>query len=379
MKVKQPRIAEIQYLRVLQHAIGHYAYLPEAGIEDGAMLGIWLIAAKFAVPVFIFITGLVLFYNYNRELHYGSFILKRCKDILLPYLLWSTVYALIFREVGLPFWLELKQIFNLWLTGTASYHLWYVVMMIQLYLLFPFIQKAVIRINAVWRPWQLALLFVLLIGGYIWLTGQQEWIGGIVKGWQLPLITPLFTEYADRNAIYFYIYFAMGAAAGMNMPVWKARMLKYKALWIILYLLSAGVLYYRIIGHFYAKGSLLIRYDDTLLVQPFMAVFLMLSIPAMSLAAIVFHERTPLSVRRLVNWIGHYSYGAYLAHAGMLAAAVYIVDRWFPSGNVSLRTAAAFVLCTIFSVILAQLLSQFQVGRMFTGTPVLIRKKAKSD
>jgi surface polysaccharide O-acyltransferase-like enzyme len=383
MKAKQPRIAEIQILRgfaflavVLQHAIGHYAYLPEAGMGNGAMLAVLLIAAKFAVPVFIFITGLVLFYNYRDRVNYGSFILKRCKDIVLPYIIWSTIYALAFREEGVPLWTEIKQVITYWLTGTASYHLWYVIMMIQLYLLFPLLQQAVERIRAVCSKWQLSVGLVLLTIGYVWFTGLQGTIGKAAAAWNIPVLTPLFSEYADRNALYFIIYFVMGVVAGLNMPIWKQHLQKWKTLWISLYVICGCLLFYRIINHFYVNGRYIIQYDDTLLVQPFMAVFLMLSVIAMYIAAEAFLERASSTSRRLINFLGHYSYGAYLAHALMLAAVTSVTDRYLAGWNVSLLTILAFMVCTLLSVLIAQLLSQFKLVRLLTGTPAIGRQRS---
>lgn len=370
---KQAKIEEIQHLRgfaflavVLQHAIGHYAYLPEARLEDGAMLGLLLIAAKFAVPVFIFITGLVLFYNYKSEVAYVPFVWKRCKDIVLPYAIWSLVYAAAFGNFNSGFWQETWQIALQLLTGTASYHLWYVVMSIQLYLLFPLIQKVLLRVWERWKPWTLRLAFAVLVIGYIVLTGQMGAVSSLFGNLNIPIVTPLFTEYADRNAFYFFIYFLMGAAAGMNLQAWKERVLKRKWAWIGLYVAVSGILFYKILGSFRQLDK--IQYNDTLLLQPFMAIFLVVSVVAMSIAAISLNETGSLRTRSLFSFLGRHSYGAYLAHAFMLTFATAAADLLLPGWNVTVKTVAAFVLCSAFSVALAVLLSRWNVGRLLVGT-----------
>ncbi|MFE5319790.1 acyltransferase [Paenibacillus sp. NPDC056579] len=372
---KQARIEEIQYLRgfaflavVLQHAIGHYAYLPEARMEDGALLAILLIAAKFAVPMFIFITGLVLFYNYTSKVSCGSFLLKRCKDIILPYAIWSVIYALVFGDLSSGFWIESKQVVMDLFTGKASYHLWYVVMSIQLYLLFPLIQGGLQQLWQRWKPWALRCAFLLLCAGYLLLTREVGTIGSLFEKIYIPVLTPLFTEYADRNALYFFIYFLMGAAAGMNLQAWKQKVLKTKWLWISLYLVFSGILLYNILGSFQQKGQLVIQYNDTLLVQPFMAVFLMLSVLAMSIAAIALGEKESLKSQRLFSFLGKHSYGAYLAHALMLTFGTWITDMLLPGWNVTVKTVVAFVLCSAFSVATAWLLDKWSIGRFLVGT-----------
>ncbi|WP_282941617.1 acyltransferase [Paenibacillus sp. RC67] len=373
---KQARIEEIQYLRgfaflavVLQHSIGHYAYLPETGLENGAVLALLLIAAKFAVPMFIFITGLVLFYNYREKVSFVPFVRKRFKDIVLPYIIWSTVYAIFFGETGTSFWMECKRILLDWFTGKASYHLWYVVMSIQLYLLFPFIQSGVLWFWGRTKPWMLRVGFVLLCVAYVALTTEVGSIGSVAEGMHVPVITPLFTEYADRNALYFCIYFIMGAAAGLNVQVWKQWMMKTKWLWISLYLLCSMVLFYKIVRSFQTSTGYVIQYNDTLLVQPFMAVFLMLSVIAMSIAAVVLHDGTSERLRSTFSYLGKHSYGAYLAHALMLTFATGLSDRLVLGGNISVRTVVAFVICTVLSLLLTVVLSKFNIGRLIVGAP----------
>lgn len=373
---RQARIEEIQYLRgfaflavVLQHAIGHYAYLPETGVANGAVLALLLIAAKFAVPMFIFITGLVLFYNYREKVAFVPFVRKRFKDIVLPYIIWSTVYAIFFGEAGISLWADGQRILLDWFTGKASYHLWYVVMSIQLYLLFPVIQRGVLWIWERLKPWVLRTCFILLCIAYVALTREVGSIGTVAEWMHLPVITPLFTEYADRNALYFFIYFVMGAAVGLNVQMWKQWMMKTKWLWLGLYLLCSTVLFYKIVNSFQTSTGYVIQYNDTLLVQPFMAVFLLLSVIAMSIAAVLLQEGTSELLRRVFRYLGQYSYGAYLAHALMLTFGTGLTDLLLPEGNISVRTVLAFLICTLLSVLLAVVLSKLPIGRWMVGAP----------
>lgn len=65
-----------------------------ARIQDGVLMTLLLLCSKFAVPVFVFITGMVLFYNYDGALKYGTFLRKRFMDIIVPYIIWSLLYEL---------------------------------------------------------------------------------------------------------------------------------------------------------------------------------------------------------------------------------------------------------------------------------------------
>lgn len=142
------KLKEIDILRglaflavVLQHAIGHYYPLPETGLADGVLLGAALIASKFAVPVFLFITGMVLFYNYSHTVHAGTFLWKRARDVVFPYAVWTVVYVVLIHKLDLGAWATYRTLGRWLITGEACYHLWYVVMILQFYLLFPLLQR----------------------------------------------------------------------------------------------------------------------------------------------------------------------------------------------------------------------------------------------
>jgi surface polysaccharide O-acyltransferase-like enzyme len=99
---------------------------------------------RFCVPIFLMISGvLILSKNYENT---GEYLRKRVLRILLPFLFWSIIYIakdLFFKfnhEEQLSYTEVLKFIF-LQLKNGASYHLWYIYLIIGLYLFFPIIGK----------------------------------------------------------------------------------------------------------------------------------------------------------------------------------------------------------------------------------------------
>ncbi|TBL71033.1 acyltransferase [Paenibacillus thalictri] len=364
--MKKQKLEEIDALRafaflavVLQHAIGHYAYLPESRLADGVLLGMLLLLAKFAVPVFIFITGLVLFYNYEGGVHYGRFVLKRCKDILLPYAPWVVLFGVAYNSLTLGSWEDWKQLGLLLITGKASYHLWYVVMIFQLYLIFPALRYVILPIaRRIGAGTAGAAALTILAAAYIWLTGETAAISNAFGTWHIPVLSDLFTAYIDRNSLLFIYYFIMGAAAGLYMERWKAWLQRRKAAIITVYGVYLAVMFYVVVSHFRFQPDLVIHYDDTLLLQPLMASFLIVSIPAMHLAAAEFTRWAGGKLRRLSDLIGRHSYTAYLAHALVLGGSTWIADLLLPGANTTLRTILSFALCASGSVLTAWLLSQ---------------------
>ncbi|AFH60180.1 acyltransferase [Paenibacillus caseinilyticus] len=363
MSPRKPVIEEIDYLRgfaflavVMQHVVGHYAFEPKLQLADGVLLGILLLLAKFAVPLFIFITGLVLFYNYDSGVAYGPFLRKRSRDILLPYLPWAVLYAFIVMG-GSAFssWEGLQKFGRLLFTGEASYHLWYIVMTFQLYLLFPLLRKAVLWLD---RRAGRSGAALLVFGGllYVWYAGHHSLVDETMIGLRIPVLSDLFGEYRDRNSWYFLYYFVLGAAAGLYLPRWKEWIVRWHYVIIAAYAAVNLYLLYRIVSHFELHPELVMRYNDTFLVQPHMAVFLIVSVLAMHAMSIRFGNLAPARLKRLIKQAGSYSYTAYLAHALVLQAAVWAADLTAPAASVIVRSVLSFLLCAAGSVGAAMLL-----------------------
>ncbi|MFC5650299.1 acyltransferase [Paenibacillus solisilvae] len=361
-KLNKPRIEEIETLRgfaflavVMQHSIAHYFPLPGAGLADGVILGLILLLSKFAVPLFVFITGLVLFYNYDGEVRYSLFVRKRFKDIVLPYLPWAIWYAIVFQHLNLTDAGSISKLALLIVTGKASYHLWYIVMIVQFYLLFPLLQRVIRK----WKPKGASIAAAaVVVLGVLYVLLMQQW--GILYQWALrldvPVLSSFFTKYLDRNALMFFFYFALGAAAGLYLEQWRTWMLRYRY-WIIgIYgIMLCGMLFV-VAAHFKLQPTITIRYDDLSLLRPQMAVLLTLSVMATYIFAMNFSRNAPGSLRKIITIAGAYSYTAYLAHAYVLRYTERAADFLFPDGSITLRTITAFLLCAAGALLLAFLL-----------------------
>lgn len=98
----------------------------------------------FCVPAFIFLTGFVLFYNYaGRPMSWsglGAFYVKRLKQLVVPYIWVSLGYELAASALKHRSWEPSDMLGRFGkhaLNGGAYPHLYYVIITIQLYALFP--------------------------------------------------------------------------------------------------------------------------------------------------------------------------------------------------------------------------------------------------
>ncbi|WP_419698610.1 acyltransferase [Mucilaginibacter sp. NFX135] len=119
-------------------------YHKGSSMQDWLVADIYNALVRFAVPVFVMITGALLL---HRDYELDDFLKKRLGRLIPPFLFWSTVYIL-YRCYNEEFtftnsiWANTKLILLQFQTG-AYYHLWYVYLLIGLYLFIPIIGKFV--------------------------------------------------------------------------------------------------------------------------------------------------------------------------------------------------------------------------------------------
>lgn len=95
---------------------------------------------RFCVPLFVALSGYTLALKYTGEkINLGEFFNRRIVRLLPWYLFWS---AVIFLYLRFTHWWDLTPRFPFWkilFLGKADYHLYFVPMILQLYILFPFL------------------------------------------------------------------------------------------------------------------------------------------------------------------------------------------------------------------------------------------------
>lgn len=149
----------------------------------------------FMVPTFFFVSGALVWTHYNRRGVRGwfSFLGRRARIVLIPYLGWSAFYLLAIGEgaVGLRNWLGLL------VTGDAYYHLYFVPILMVFYLVTPLAKRFLD-----WSPvLLLAVAFLLDFGALSLLNG------GFSR-------SPYELEILLGRASLFVPYIAIGAVFG---------------------------------------------------------------------------------------------------------------------------------------------------------------------
>lgn len=285
--------------------------------HNGALYPIYVflnVSSKFAVPVFIFLSGFVLFYNYYDKSFtvktIGEFYRKRISKVIVPFLFFSFFYWAITRYINYGFTdvPTFISYFTSWsfihklIIGKTYTHLYFVVIIIQFYVLAPFILLAVKRFPS--------------LGKHI------VWIGLIIH-WLFIYKIAVMLELTNRGsyAFTYMFYFVAGAFIGMNymklvkwIHVTKQNASPKKvAAWILLWALFIAAGLTQVI-FFYEKYLTDEFIMSTKLLELINEVHsLTAAIVLLQLSHWIYTAWNSRAVRTLIH-IGATSFGIYLLH-----------------------------------------------------------------
>jgi peptidoglycan/LPS O-acetylase OafA/YrhL len=139
---------------------------------SSAVVGL-IMLTRFSRDAFLFVSACMLTYSYREvtQFHYGSYLKKRFMSVGVPYIAWTVIYFFytslnpvthfpyysltrvnVFSGVGFHYFV------HLFLTG--YYHLYYLIVIMEFYVLFPFFMRLVRRFSS--GHWY------FLLGALVW-------------------------------------------------------------------------------------------------------------------------------------------------------------------------------------------------------------------
>lgn len=237
-------IPELDFLRamaclcvVLIHVTANPLYYAIPGTPEYLILLVANQFTRFAVPAFVFISGFVLANTYlvtGNPFNYFLFLKRRLGAVLPLYVLWSTGYHVYLHlvEGGHPWPQYFQELARSLVLGTAAYHLYFIVLICQFYLLAPMFLRL-----ARWRPssrW-------LIGAGFLWQLAATvyNYYWAALPG--VPFLT-VMVEYLDRNFLLWMGYFIMGMGVAVGLPAFRARVARWGAKIGIAFLLGWAAL-----------------------------------------------------------------------------------------------------------------------------------------
>jgi len=368
------RLYEIDILRgltflaiVMQHTLASFIYSPALTIGPALVSAFLLVLIRYAVPMFIFITGLVLFYNHSdKEFNYWEFIHKRFTQIFIPYAVWTVIYYFWpSGRVGSSLSTILSDIGGMIIRGDACYHLWFMVAIMQFYLLFPFFRWFVLKFKN--RSIStLSFCFVLYIA-LMWFNTYQAPL--LYEQVQSPLLKTLL-EYRDRIFISWFFYFVLGGYAGLYAGKLRIILRALQKNNIYIFLLSFMLVLIAVVktGKINSAGIYIMNFLFTLPLTPVMVVYLTSSLTTIYYLSLTHFMKNRL-ITRILTTFGRYSYGCYFVHAMVLYYTNTFITAYLPMANILLQLGLVFTVCSLVSLILCFLMSQLKIpiGNLLVG------------
>lgn len=309
---------------------------------------------RFAVPMFVFISGFVLYNKYKSELPMKEFYKKRFMAILIPYLIFSIIYNVVNSHAGLLPPITLNSVITSVFNFNAAGHFWYIRLILTFYIFYPAIVAYYEIIKERFGIYTLSVLFLSILIMYF--------LGSFIPSFGFALDTPF------KYLIYFFFGIYINDNYGQvsrsleRIPLKKA---------ILSSVLIIGLPFFSMFlcvdprCNTQFSQSIPYYYQLTLISTHILHICIFMLCLYL---IILFKPRIPI-----LQKIGEYSYGIYLVHA--IFHNILIADI-FPQFSISPVSLTYYII--LFSVML--IASYYTVKLMLTNyiTTYIITGKLSS-
>ncbi len=288
---------------------------------------------RFSVPTFLILSGYGLSQKYlHQNLAPTLFLKARAKKLIPSYFLWSIIFIIIFQISNSWFYEDInfwKNIF--W--GNADYHLYFIPLIFQFYLIFSFLPK-------IKKKYQL-LTLVLISGGI-----QAAWFLLIRASFTGKAIPTNFNndQLQYRLGINWIFYFLFGVfLANLNLK----KLLEVKIIKSILAITTIFSLSWAI----HDSCNIISQTNNIIYATSFIRLPIIIYATGATLIMILYGKN--LLKFNLLKLIGKYSYIIYLSHTLLLR----IIQGIITGGPRPSRIAIGTVLFSTGVIISRHLLS----------------------
>lgn len=232
------RLEEFDFIRAIAALSVIAIHITASVATKNPIAYYWNQSIRYAVPIFILLSGFLLFYSDNKkeQLSFKVFIEKRMKKIVIPYIIWHTFftfYKLIKNNQSLSTVLDysfFKAYIINFFTGGGYVHLYFLPIMIQLYFLYPMLYKYMKK-----TPKVILLLSFLLtvLSQTLFYFHQLNWIS----------LPPTKVPYAIMFPVWIF-YFVFGMYIALNYSTLQKFSSSHKLMIVILWTLSLLILFW---------------------------------------------------------------------------------------------------------------------------------------
>ena len=316
---KRQKILELDYMRAIAafgifaiHATGGFVMYSDFN-SNAMKLGMFINQFfRFGTPVFMMISGFVLFYNYRTpsEFSPAKFYKKKVTYLIIPYVIWSIGYFFFKRYIyNLPIEPHWQSILiqDILLGNTFS-HLYFIFLIVQFYLIFPILIRT-ISVEMMEKPVKVFMLTALLQARlliYEFYFMKQTNIAAI----------NFINSFYWKTALGWFFYFITGGIIAYNYDKFVQFVTKNIKIIIPAYI---GVLIL-FMGEVYLdvyKNSSVMNYEKYGSIRPMNMIYGILTFTILMYLTrkLIYKDNVIL---KLLKSFGDYSLGVYFAHPMIL-------------------------------------------------------------
>jgi probable poly-beta-1,6-N-acetyl-D-glucosamine export protein len=249
---------------VAVHVVSFTSYLNQ--INAGMQLqNVILTSLHYTRSVFMFVTAFAMVYvYYGKPFQIKHFWIRRGIGVIIPYSIWTAVYVWANSPSISPAHFVQTTVLDIF-NGNASYQLYYILLTIQFYIIFPLF--LIFMKYAVRHPWAVLIVsFVIqVVLYYVDYHTLQATSLAPSSAWNT------FSQYQDRFVFMYPFYFTLGGVAALYFEQVRSFMLRYAQLITGVLLITLLMLW----AHFYIQVNInheSIGYATSVL-QPIMVIY----------------------------------------------------------------------------------------------------------
>ena len=232
------------------HIGAQYLMNPTPNVHLVAVLEI---LSRFSVPIFFFISAFGLFYKIDlaAPFNYITFLRRRFKAVLLPYLIWSVLYIVhdnFFYGSGIP---APGYAVEILFFGLAKYQLYFLVILIWFYLLMPLWIKIIKSLT----PLKFAVIFFLQVG-FNYFSSYSVELFQFIQSLADDSVLKMFLQWRLNYLVLHYVFiFLLGGILAVHSQKFfdwlSANKKMVSAGFLVALTLHLGYFYYLVYGENY--------------------------------------------------------------------------------------------------------------------------------
>lgn len=317
------------------------------------------VLSRYSVPAFFFISGYGLFASYSltQSLDYIAYMKKRLKGVGVPYIVWSGLY-LLYYDFVFPGSLG-RSVFDIFITlffGLASYHIYFMVILLWFYILFPFWRTLLRCMHKISLPFSLAFLFIMQLGINYWTCHFWTYPAWVADN---SFVLNMLNFRLNYFPFHYMFVFLMGALAAIHydyfLELLTTRFRQITAFFSLTVIIMASRFYYLLHVKKYDLESI----TNTL--QQLSPEGFLYTIASILFFCALFHKtRHGNRLMQINELFSSHSYIIYLIHPFFLDQVVAISSRFFsnPDDVPPLMSYVFVLLLSLFASILINKIGQ---------------------